>query len=896
MSTTGGWRVALRLARREARRRKAQTALMLVLICLPVLAVTAAAIVWRTQSVSSAEGVDRRMGSAEALVEASGNARIDQALDFEKGGHGPADGSTTWVDPSEVDVPATVRTALGADRHLVRLIADAPVTFRTAGGRATATATATDWSDPLTRGLVRPVRGQFPPGPGEVVISQALADRGPSLGDLLRFAPANDAHGDDGPTDRTLRVVGIAESTAFEGQPLAFGAPDAFGTPAELGVVGRYLVGGGPVTWSDQQALNRRGLLVLSRQMLTDPPAEASAHERQAFPPPPVDDAVVTVLALVVAMVLLEVVLLAGPAFAVRAKAQAHTLALVAASGGSPRQARRTVLASGVVVGVAGSVLGVLLGIGAGAAAVPIAQHFENTRFGPFEVPWLLLVVIAGFGLLSAVLAAAVPAISASRQDVVQVLAGRRGEGRPSLQTPLLGAVLLAVGIGSAAIGTRPDGLVPALVALSVVVSVLGMIMFVPVAVALVARAAARLPLALRFAARDAARHRTRTVPAVAAVAATVAGVVALGIAVGSQEQANEAEYSPMLGIGQASIGLPDGAGRREVAVVEETVRARIAGADLVTIANVVGPGESGAADLSFSLDGLDVSGASLSSVGNGLLAARTTPAQLDVTSADRARADAVLRAGGVVLVRGGNSRGPAPAPEGDRVTVTGSVYVESSDGEGQERRLRPQAFVTTSVTLDQSWPTATAIFSPQAIEALGLRSAPVGVVVTSHVSPAAEQGLSESLTALDGQPYLYVERGYQPDEAVRILQFVLAILGAVLMLGGTLTATFLALSDARPDLATLAAVGARPRVRRAVASSYALVVGGVGALLGALVGFVPGIAISRPLTRTGETGATALVIPWPLIGIVVVGLPLLTALVMGVCARSRLPLVARLD
>ena len=56
--------------------------------------------------------------------------------------------------------------------------------------------------------------------------------------------------------------------------------------------------------------------------------------------------------------------------------------------------------------------------------------------------------------------------------------------------------------------------------------------------------------------------------------------------------------------------------------------------------------------------------------------------------------------------------------------------------------------------------------------------------------------------------PWLYVERGYQPDDATRILQLVLVVLGGVLMLGGTLTATFLALSDARPDLATLSAVG----------------------------------------------------------------------------------------
>lgn len=36
--------------------------------------------------------------------------------------------------------------------------------------------------------------------------------------------------------------------------------------------------------------------------------------------------------------------------------------------------------------------------------------------------------------------------------------------------------------------------------------------------------------------------------------------------------------------------------------------------------------------------------------------------------------------------------------------------------------------------------------------------------------------------------------------------------------------------------------------------------------------------------------------VPWVLLGVVVVGLPLLSALVVAVASRSRLPLVARLD
>ena len=91
------------------------------------------------------------------------------------------------------------------------------------------------------------------------------------------------------------------------------------------------------------------------------------------------------------------------------------------------------------------------------------------------------------------------------------------------------------------------------------------------------------------------------------------------------------------------------------------------------------------------------------------------------------------------------------------------------------------------------------------------------------------------------------------------------------------------------------------PRTRRRVAASYALVIGFGGAALGAAVGFFPGIAISRPLTTGYGSNAVApdgpfLAIPWLLIGSLVVALPLITALLVGLCTRSRLPMVARID
>jgi putative ABC transport system permease protein len=77
--------------------------------------------------------------------------------------------------------------------------------------------------------------------------------------------------------------------------------------------------------------------------------------------------------------------------------------------------------------------------------------------------------------------------------------------------------------------------------------------------------------------------------------------------------------------------------------------------------------------------------------------------------------------------------------------------------------------------------------------------------------------------------------------------------------------------------------------------------------VLGAALGFIPGIAISYPLTSgsvsEGDVDAAGhhlpthfLDVPWAwVLGLVVV-LPLVTALIVGLTARSRLPLVARLD
>jgi putative ABC transport system permease protein len=280
------------------------------------------------------------------------------------------------------------------------------------------------------------------------------------------------------------------------------------------------------------------------------------------------------------------------------------------------------------------------------------------------------------------------------------------------------------------------------------------------------------------------------------------------------------------------------------------------------------------------------------------------------MTAEQRAAADRSLAAGGVAVFVN-------EVVEAATTTVSGERY----DDQGQPTaKLGRHELPATFVAVPQTASVPQAVLSPAAARELGVEAATVGLHVTgATVTVEQEQAVDEAVGALVPYTGLYVERGYQADDASRILLLILGGLGGVLMLGGTLTTTYLALSDARPDLATLGAVGAAPRTRRAVAGSFAVVVALVGGVVGALVGFVPGIAVTYPLTSTGSSyvvegggdggSVTAgvnvdqlpqsgpfLEIPWLLIGTLVIALPLLTGLVVAATTRSRLPLVARLD
>jgi putative ABC transport system permease protein len=157
-------------------------------------------------------------------------------------------------------------------------------------------------------------------------------------------------------------------------------------------------------------------------------------------------------------------------------------------------------------------------------------------------------------------------------------------------------------------------------------------------------------------------------------------------------------------------------------------------------------------------------------------------------------------------------------------------------------------------------------------------------------VTPEQEDALAEAVRAAHPEADAYTERGFRNELSVVLL--ILGAAGALAILVGTLSATGLALADARPDLATLAAVGAA--TRRSVAAGHALVIGLLGAAIGTAFGFLPGIAVTVPLTADNDNGPTV-AIPWTLLLTVGLAVPVVAAVVAAVTHRSRLTLVRRL-
>ncbi len=914
------WRPTLRIAARDARRAKARSVLIVAMIGLPVLALGYADVMWRTATANPDEQLARDLGASQAAVsmQAPPDAGLLQGADPRDYRFlTTRDGSGLTPDLADLTLPTGTRMLI--ERGTT-------VGVQTRAGVAPLAWTEVDATDPAMAGRWTLLEGRAPTSNDEVMLTPRMLDRtGLTLGESLVLTDP----------ERTYTVVGTVAREGDRGLTSVIAAPGTLigardGIPlSETYGASGFLIGP-PVSWDDVSVYNEQGAVVTSRAVLDNPPPTTRFDELygEAFSGGVSDYLIAAlILAMVACLAALEVVLLAGAAFAVGARRQAHSLALISASGGERRDLRRVVLGGGLVLGAVAGVLGIIGAVlAAGVTDLVVRRWIPQLDLARFDVRPLELVAVFLLGVGTGVLAAVVPARQASRLDVVAALRGRSGAPPRSRRTPVIGVAMIAVGVVGSVLGagwvvaeqrasTGGDSYLPVVVLVgSAALVLLGLVVCAGTVVSLVARVAPRLPLAGRLALRDAERHRGRSAPAVAAILAAVSGSVAVMLYVASLDQNDRESYTPGAPAGTASVSLVSwgsdlrGDGDGPIAVDPDVVLAATVSTlpvESSVALTTLAPCDTSCARLTVRIPPQNVCPAWRSEVFFTEEAAAEMAAT-DPRCATQPNVDylSIGRFGNGVVVGGPEAlgaNGDAPPPNARNALESGGAVVANPlliDGDGMitlvfipdkgdHVRLRVPAVATPA---DQM--IANVVVSQGAVADLPLDVQPTTLLLrlSGGATTDQEDAARAALTSAVDQGVastLYVERGYASTYGLGLL--ALAVAAAVVTLGATGIATGLSLTDARADHATLAAVGAAPRLRRRLAGAQALVLGFLGVVLGIGAGVVPALSI------IGATASLRVVWPWPQLAVVLVGVPLLAGAAAYLFTRSRVPMQRRI-
>ena len=798
-------------------------------------------------------------------------------------------------------------------------------TLRTADGIGQPNAVMVDATSPLTRGYVEVLTGRAPTRTDEVALTKQAMERvGAGIGGTVTNAVSG----------RTYTVVGEVEFPSLLDQVVLFAPiPEPNQDGFSFNESGWLAHTPTPITWDEVLRLNKSGIIVASRAVYENPPPVDQVP--WLVGPDQIATEELAVIVLIAGLALLEIVLLAGPAFAVSARRRQRQLALVAANGGTPAHVRRIVLADGVVLGLVGAAVGIVIGIAGAFLARPwVEELLQHARAGGYRVFPTALLTIAALAVVTGVLAALVPAFNTARQSVVASLAGRRGVTRSRKRWIAVGVAMVGLGGAIAVAGTFQVNATVILAGL--VVGELGLVLCTPSLVGLIARVGRILPLAPRIALRDAARNRAAAAPAISAVMAAVAGSVALGLYLDSSHTRDRASYQQAMPTGtvQVYIGSGDPARTPSTGAIEQAVRSTLPVTDVHPIGSVVCPPEASA----------DRYGCSMQPVphdecpqlkkmygGEELSIEERRAAEADprcdrrliysgygsvvddgsalatlsgATGDELARARATLGAGGIVVNK------PSLIKDG---VVTVSIVRPRTDGSrdpseqpailpGAPYRLDPSQSVTTMtfpgylLTTDDGW--GSTVYSPGAVDKAGLGTAVGSLVASTNRMPTQQE---EDRAAAATQPleaFIQIEHGPTFETDPRLLLLIAA--AVAITLGAAGVGTGLAAADSRTDLSTLAAVGASPRVRRGLSLSQSGVIAGLGSVLGAAAGMGAAIAVITALNQSENVlwpgpGPLPIVAPWLALLVALVITPFVAILGAGLFTRSRLPIERRL-
>ena len=909
----GSLRLATVLAVRETRRHRRRALAIMITLAVPVAAVTTADVVSRSTHLSQVEQLNRQLGPAQALIQWTGFGSVVQTPDGNEeptGGPnaGDAASGTTTFQQANKPAPASLPAALLPTGATAVGEADAYPFVVSANGGTDLSVRGVDLRSPAPGAGVRLRAGRLPQAPGEIALSPpVLSQLKVALGDSLRI-PGHPL---------TLRVVGVVADRYSPGDAIGFTLPataEAVAAasppvgPTDITGITQWYVSSAPIDWPTVEALNRQGWLVTSRAVLLHPPpASAVPADQQPdayrFAEPSTNNQTAEVGAgLLGAMLLLEVILLAGPAFAVGARRRRHELAVIAASGGSRRQLVGFVVADGIILGVIAAAGGAVIGIGAGAAVLAGLRKWTDRVPGPVTLRGWEIAGIAALAIVSGMLAALLPALSASKADTAQTLRGHQSAAPLSWRPAIAGAAAMAAAAGLAAadLDEFSNRGVPVPLVLAAVLAEVGLVLLTPGILVLIGRSARRLGLWPRLAVRDAARNRNAASPALAAIIAVVAAATTVLIYGSSIAAHDHVTYLPSLPVGDATVNLEAQTGFSvDATAAVAAVRAHFPGADVLELD---GPGDDNrqVVLLPPATSGCPTPQIQFQGGGAGGLSYASNCAQPDFGGESSS---------GSFLVDDGQSMAALlPGPSGalaaaalrsEKVVVFQPSYVAGGMitvalGPGQ-----PSTAHLPAIAID--WPgplsasPADLIVPPSMLARLGLDSGPDEIYI-KHASSQPSRQLAAANLALErlGIDGLSIQGPYHNGISPALLAVTAA--DVFLTMAAAVVATALVSIDAAEDLRILAAIGAAPRGQRRLAVTRAALICGVGTVLGILAGLIPGIGLIWRLRHQegsnlgGTPNPYPLSLPWAHLLAIAVIAPLLAAATGAVISGPRLP------
>jgi putative ABC transport system permease protein len=934
-----GHRLALRIARREALRYKGRSALSITLLGLPLLGVAIAASAYDTTTLSPEESAELYLGSNEAYFElADPGQPIDQGswdsqyISWYTEGERDEEASTTVTEAEILNelpigtwmVPYSPFPGSGEE-----------IDVATPNGMGAIYALGYNLSDDAYDATgIEYLEGSAPIR-NEVVLSEAAADH-------LELGVGDDlvVHRSVGSDE--YEISGIVEV------PWDINGRFAIGPAFPDSATGWLVDAPSDLTDDEVLALNAMGVAVWSQAHVTDPPP---GGEGDMVFETGTDDATLALYALILTVVLMEVILLAGPAFAISARRRVREFALMSANGATPAQIRNTVLAGGLLFGVIAAVVAVALGIAIVAATRPLLEELAGHRTPSLQImPALQLAVVAvaiGTGLLSALAAA----LSASRTNVVAALTGRTPRHKGSKRWLVIGLVLLGLGLGSgfAGVATWKFELMSA----AVVLAQLGLVACTPAFLGLAAKLGRWLPLSPRMALREAGRNRGSAAPAIAAVLGVVAAGMAFSVTVTSDNVRNEAMNQQEVPQGTMTLSLNNQNDWDEItgvqapadwdagyAEVEPLLSQHLDDLELTEVPmykssnECVDPAEyteSELVEISCSWDltrpeenvcpywnetfgsGDDERAAAERARGDArcdetpnesYAGLEGVPASADPTvvatytqfSGDELDAAvAHLEAGGVLV--------------SDKWAVSESgtaVFVHQLWLPGLEEPERTRIEIPAMLVDDDLLGDAQVFLSPAAAEQLGLVEVDWErrylVDTSTPVDGPVQEAISASLgrNLADGSIWPNFRVVDNRDMTSFYMMLIVAGLCALIALGSTAVSTGLIIAEQRRDMTTLAAVGAAPGLRKRFAMWQTIVIALFGACLGTGAGLLGYAlireALNRPLRVQYPFQALyGWELPWLPFVIMLVAVPVLAAVGALVFTRAKLPSERRL-